>query len=281
MTSQRDDSNLPTIGTRSIPVRRNGGEKTEQDLVVVEEPLEIRLGFGSLEHRKEHRLPITMRTPGADRELGVGFLLTEGIIKHPDDVAWVTHCSNTVAPMGATENSQNVLRVELDEDVTVDLDSLQGHFCTTSSFGVCGNAALETLETASQFTITKLLFNQSANNINALSKNLIELQQNFSATDGMHAAATFDRHGQIKQVYEDIGRHNALDKLIGNYTLQSRLPMENFGIILSGKISFASVQKAMMAGCPLLAAAGAPSSLAIDIANKFGIKLIGFLKNNI
>ncbi len=280
MTSQTDDPNPAKMGTRSILVKRNGMELTEHDTVVVEEPLEIRLGYGSLDNRKEQSLSITMRTPGADRELGVGFLLTEGIIKNPDDVAWVTHCSNTVAPMGSTVNSQNVLRVELDEDVKVDLDSLQRHFYTTSSCGVCGKASLEALETIGQFVISQEPFHMPESAVSALPGKLAKLQKNFSATGGIHAAATFNQHADIEQIFEDVGRHNALDKLIGHYTLQSRLPMENLGIILSGRISFELVQKVMMAGCPLLAAIGAPSSLAIDAANEFGIKMLGFLKKD-
>jgi len=279
MSSQSDQCHAARIGTRSVRVKRNNVSKpTDEDYVAIEEPLEIRLGYGPIEKRQEHSLSITMRTPGNDRELGVGFLLTEGLITHPDEVAWVTHCSNTVAPGGTTSNQQNVLRVELDEDVVVDLESLQRHFYTTSSCGVCGKASLEALETQGQFKIEKNAFNVSGQNIRALPEKLAALQQNFSSTGGIHAAASFDQHGEIQQVFEDVGRHNALDKLIGHYTLQSRLPMNNLGIIVSGRVSFELVQKIMMAGCPLIAAIGAPSSLAIDAAENFNIDLIGFLK---
>lgn len=280
MTSKSDDIDLSAMATRTIKVKRNGAAQKERDVVVVEEPLEIRLGHGPLDERKEQSLSITMRTPGADRELGVGFLLTEGIIKNPDDVAWVTHCSSTVAPTGSTENSQNVLRVELDEEVEVDLESLQRHFYTTSSCGVCGKASLDALTTISQYKVGSGSFAIDTALIQSLPGELAKQQKNFSATGGIHAAASFDRNGIIQQIYEDVGRHNALDKLIGHYTLQSRLPMHNLGILLSGRISFELVQKVMMAGCPVVAAIGAPSSLAIDTADAFGIKMFGFLKKD-
>ena len=257
----------------SVTAVRNNSSQSVNDTIAIEEPLEIRLGFGSLDDRKEHPLAITMRTPGFDRELAAGFLFTEGLVKHPDEIAWITHCSTAYSPDG----NQNVLRVELDEEVEVDLDQLQRHFYISSSCGVCGKASLEAIEQESHYERDNS-FSLSASALKKLPELLVAHQSGFESTGGIHAAASFDDQGNIKAVYEDVGRHNALDKLIGHYALNNQLPMHSQGILVSGRTSFELLQKCMMAGCSCIVAIGAPSTLAIDAARKFNITLVGFLK---
>lgn len=242
------------------------------DRVVVEEPMEIRLGYGPLDDRKETPLAVTMRTPGNDRELGVGFLLTEGVVAQADDIAWVTHCSNALGPDG----EQNVLRVELDEEIDVDLDRLSRHFYTASSCGVCGKSSIDAIKQAIP-RIAATGIELPAERYLLLPEKLRAAQKNFASTGGIHAAASFDTNGDIVTCFEDVGRHNALDKLIGHHALQGDLPLQNNGMIVSGRLSFELVQKAAAAGCGLLVAIGAPSSLAIATADELGVRLIGFL----
>jgi len=257
----------------SVTAVRNDSSKTVNDTIAIEEPLEIRLGFGSLDDRKENPLAITMRTPGFDRELAAGFLFTEGLVKHPDEIAWITHCSNAYSLDGA----QNVLRVELDEEVEVELDQLQRHFYISSSCGVCGKASLQALAQESHYELDSS-FSLSASALKKLPELMVTHQSGFESTGGIHAAASFDEQGNITAVYEDVGRHNALDKLIGHHALNNQLPMNRFGILVSGRTSFELLQKCMMAGCSCIIAIGAPSTLAIDAAQKFNITLVGFLK---
>lgn len=259
----------------SVTAVRKSTAATVTDTIAIEEPLEIRLGYGSLDDRKENPLAITMRTPGHDRELAAGFLFSEGLVKHPDEIAWITHCSTSYSPDG----SQNVLRVELDEEVEFDLEQLQRHFYTSSSCGVCGKASLEALEQESHFKMMNE-FNLSATALKKLPEQLVKFQAGFESTGGIHAAASFDHKGSINVVYEDVGRHNALDKLIGHHALNNQLPMTKHGILVSGRTSFELLQKCMMAGCSCIVAIGAPSTLAIDAAKKFNITLIGFIKSD-
>ncbi len=265
------------LQTRRISVTtvRSNTSEIVNDSIAIEEPLEIRLGFGSLENRKEHPLAITMRTPGFDRELAAGFLFSEGLVKHPDEIAWITHCSSAYSHDG----SQNVLRVELDEETEVDLDQLQRHFYISSSCGVCGKASLEALTQESHFKLDSS-FGLSAAALQKLPELLVNFQSGFESTGGIHAAASFDKLGDITAVYEDVGRHNALDKLIGHHALNNQLPMNKSGILVSGRTSFELLQKCMMAGCSCIVAIGAPSTLAIDAARKFNITLVGFLKQS-
>ena len=237
---------------------------------MAEEPLEIRLGYGPLEKRKEYSLPLTTRTPGADRELGVGFLLTEGVIKKSDDVAWVTHCSNTVAPQGSTKNSQNVLRVELDEDISLDVEILKHHFNTHTNRG---KSSLLTLQATRHDSIATGSFDIESNAHIEFWQHL----KHFSMEGGAHAAA-LNREGQLKQSYVDIGQHNALDKLIGHYTLHSQLPMRDLGILISNRISIELVQKVFMAGCPAIVTMNPPSNLVIDTAGAYKVKIFAFSK---
>jgi len=245
------------------------------DVVATEEPLEIRLGYFAGDEHRERSISVTMRTPGKDLELAVGFLYTEGIIRRPDDVASVGPCGPPAA-----DGLINVVRVELAPDVEVDLDRLERHFYTSSSCGVCGKSSLEAVKVQSRFNLHDSKFTVARTALGGLPDALRAMQDVFDRTGGLHASGLFDAAGKISIVREDVGRHNALDKLIGNRLMANALPLSDFGIVVSGRASFELMQKAMMAGCPFLAAVGAPSSLAVQLAEEFGMTLVGFLKKD-
>lgn len=244
--------------------------ETASDLLAVEEPLEIRLGAG-----KEHRaVSITMRTPGADRELAAGFLFTEGILHAPAEIKAVKHC-------GKFPNTRNTIRVDLTEMTSVDLKRLERNFYTTSSCGVCGKSSLEALTVAGAREVlpgddSKI----AAEIIHRLPEILRNHQTVFAETGGLHAAALFDFAGNLVDLREDVGRHNAVDKLIGGQFLEKNLPLAEKILFLSGRASFELVQKAVMAQIPVIAAVGAPSSLAVEAARKFNLTLLGFVREN-
>lgn len=282
--------------SRTAVRRVNGGPVDEQfdDVLAVEEPLEIRLGYrenGRLTHRA---ISITMRTPGDDAALAAGFLFTEGIVKKPDQIESIRHCdrrrligsNNGTVPDGrvsarsnhSLQKSTNTIRVDLAENVDTDLKRLERHFYTTSSCGVCGKSSIEALKTGAErlpydgFVVTRDV-------INRLSNSLRGSQDIFDQTGGLHASALFDREGNIDLVREDVGRHNALDKVIGEKFLAGEVPLSDSVLMVSGRASFELVQKALMAGIPTLAAVGAPSSLAVELAREFGMTLIGFVRD--
>jgi FdhD protein len=252
-----------------------GLEETD-DVVATEEPLEIRLELdGADGQRVERSISITMRTPGNDEELALGFLYSEGIIRQPADVLLARPCGPP-APNGLI----NVVRVELAPGVAVDLDRLERHFYTSSSCGVCGKASLDAVAVQGRFDIAANGLRVASAVLGDLPAALRSDQAVFEETGGLHASGLFDAGGSVMAVREDVGRHNALDKLIGSRLQAGALPLTDFGLVLSGRASFELMQKAMMAGCPIVAAVGAPSSLAVDLAREFGITLIGFLKPN-
>ena len=253
----------------SVKVERSDG-RSENDRVAVEEPLEIRLGYGALEQRKQQAIAITMRTPGHDEELALGFLFSEGIIASLQQV-------RAVGPCGVGE-LDNAVRVELAEGVDPDLERLQRNFYTTSSCGVCGKQSLAALHAQSHYPIDADRFVLDVDALIALPDLLRPRQTVFARTGALHAAALFDQTGKLLVVREDVGRHNALDKLIGSCLRSGLVPLAEHGILVSGRASFELLQKAMMAGCPMLAAVGGPSSLAIEIAREFDLCLVGFLR---
>jgi FdhD protein len=258
---------------RHVAVRRVGAAGVD-DVVATEEPLEIRLGYSRRDgSRAEENVSVTMRTPGYDEELAVGFLFTEGIIHAHADVQGVV-ARGQPAPNGLT----NVVRVELTPGVTVDFKRLERNFYTTSSCGVCGKASIDAVAVQGQYDAGAMQFQVHSDVLGGLPGALKERQAVFEQTGGLHASGLFDGTGNIVAVREDVGRHNALDKLIGRALLDDRLPLAAHGIVVSGRASFELLQKAKMAGCPLVAAVGAPSSLAVDLANEFGMTLVGFLK---
>ena len=263
------DSRAADAGTR-----RADNAEPDSDAVATEEPLEIRLGYSRPDgSRAEETISITMRTPGNDEELAVGFLFTEGIVHAQTEV-------QSVVPRGqpAPNGLVNVVRVELAPGVAVDFKRLQRHFYTSSSCGVCGKASIEAVAVQGRFDLHHVGIRMSRDLLGALPAALKAQQAVFEQTGGLHASGLFDASGEITAVREDVGRHNALDKLIGSALMSGGVPLTNFGIVVSGRASFELMQKAMVAGCPLLAADGAPSSLAVELAKEFGMTLVGFLK---
>ena len=251
-------------------VHRLEGQKLslQPDFVAVEEPLEIKLLVG--DSTAAQPISVTMRTPGNDESLALGFLFTEGIIKHGNDVQSI-HV--------AEDPSGNALTVQLKSHVTVDLAKLERHFYTTSSCGVCGKASLEAVQQQCNIELPKTQWKVPSKVLYSLPDSLRNQQANFAQTGGIHGCALFDLDGNFILSAEDVGRHNALDKLIGQCILSMpTIPLSNHILMLSGRISFELVQKAAMAGIRFIAAVGAPSSLAIDLAEDMGITLVGFLR---
>lgn len=261
----------------AVPILRVDGadRRAADDRVAVEEPLEIRLDYDVPEGRRSHSVAITMRTPGDDRELAVGFLYAESVIGSAGDVAEAGHCG----PPAPDSGERNVLRVSLAPGVAVALDRLERHFLTTSSCGVCGKTSLEALSLRGQQPVAgdHLRFRREA--LWRLPAALRRRQLVFADTGGLHAAATFDEAGELGEVREDVGRHNAVDKLLGAALLAGAMPLADRGIVVSGRASYELMQKALAARIPLLAAVGAPSSLAVALARRFNITLVGFLRD--
>ncbi|AZA84354.1 sulfurtransferase FdhD [Chryseobacterium lactis] len=246
------------------------------DDISVEEPLEIRISY-EVAGKKEHKnISVTMRTPGNDRELAVGFLFTEGIISSRQQI------KNVYSPEAeCSRNSDNIVIVELIEDFVPELMKTERNFYTTSSCGVCGKGSIESIRTVSPFLHQeKEDIIISLETLYQLSEKLKSFQNNFSATGGIHASGIFDVNGNLLALREDVGRHNALDKLIGHTLFTGLLPLNDTILVLSGRASFELIQKAAMAGITIVTAIGAPSSLAVDLAKEFDITLIGFLRDN-
>lgn len=248
----------------------------KNDLFAAEEPLEIRLGWGEIEFRQQKKLVVTMRTPGNDFELCVGFLFNEGILHSSKDILSIRHCLEA----GKGEAYGNVVRVELNPDCNLDFDKLQRNFFTTSACGVCGKTGIEAIHTACLPLLKKNAPLVSPSLLANLPLRLREKQAVFEHTGGLHAAALFLPDGDLLLSYEDVGRHNALDKLIGACVMLDQIPLSDHLLFLSGRISFELVQKALMAGIPIVAAVGAPSSLAVELARDFGMTLLGFVRDN-
>lgn len=261
-------------GVKSVKINRVFQESMEatDDLLVVEEPLQILLRHGDENNRQEQNLSITMRTPGQDFELVLGFLLTEGIIASPNQIKQIWHCTS-VRP----EEQGNTVKVELQADVPLDSSVFSRNFYMSSSCGICGKTSIEAVvQHCSPLAAPINLPNHQV--LMKLPEKLKEHQLAFRFTGGIHAAALFNFSGEIELVREDVGRHNAMDKLVGaSFKL---IPAERLtkGVLLSGRLSFELIQKIAMAGFPLVCCIGAPSSLAIEFAQKQGIRVIGFLK---
>lgn len=252
--------------TYAIQQLRDGVVNNVDDTLAVEEPLEIRLGYTDPRRGRVHRsVSITMRTPGHDEALALGFLYSESILKRAEDVVSID------------QSRRNVIRIELSDDANFDAQRLERHFYTTSSCGVCGKASLETLSLTGFDALPGVDGRVKASALQALPSQLRDVQPLFVATGGNHGVALFDFNGKVELGMEDVGRHNAMDKLIGTLLKQGRLPLQQHGILVSGRASFELLQKALSAGCPLLAAVGAPSSLAVELAQEFNIILVGFL----
>lgn len=258
-----------------IKVKENSRHPT-MDEVSVEEPLEIKVRYGNDAEKKTKNLSVTMRTPGNDRELAAGFLFTEGIISNLDQIKNIKH-----AKTDCSRNNENSIVVELVSGFTPELMNADRNFYTTSSCGVCGKGSIESIRTVSFFQeMEKEELKIDLEVLYQLSEKLRVFQDNFSSTGGIHASGIFDLEANLLGLREDVGRHNALDKLIGFFLLENHLPLRNMILVLSGRASFELVQKAAMAGISFIAAIGAPSSLAIKLAKEFDISLLGFLGKN-
>ena len=244
------------------------------DRVAVEEPLEIRVGYATPESRAVRSLAITMRTPGDDLELALGFLVSESIIRRREDVIAVEYCG----PPAGDSGLRNVVRVELARNVNFDPARLNRHFYTTSSCGVCGKTSLDALHALDVVAPPAGVPVFTEATLVGIPGKLRAQQATFEHTGGLHAACVFTADGEIGVTREDIGRHNAVDKIVGWLLDNGQLPASGLGLMLSGRASFELVQKALCAGIPLVAAVSAPSSLAIDLASEFGITLAGFLR---
>jgi len=263
------------IQDASIVRYQNGQFQSVSDHLAVEEPLEIQLAFGRIGHREQRSLAVTMRTPGHDFDLVYGFLYTEGIIHGSADVLQIRYTGTQLSPT-AQENS---ILVELHPEAQFDFEQLNRHFYTSSSCGICGKASLEMVQTHTPFLLPvgMPLINPEA--LLKLPELLSPKQSMYEQTGGIHASALFSSDGDLRLSREDIGRHNALDKVIGAALQKMVFPLSNSILFLSGRAGFELVQKALMAGIPAIAAVGAPSSLAVELAEAHNLTLIGFLRN--
>jgi len=258
MASLRDKTAMSASVIEVPVVVVNGaGRVTRLDALAIEEPLEIRVAGTSIS--------VTMRTPGDDDALAIGFLFGEGLISGP-------------AQVSSIRLDKNIVNVELDNEVAFEADRLARNFYTTSSCGVCGKASIEAIEVFPETEIHSNIEVDAAI-IHGLPSRLASVQDVFRQTGGLHAAALFDRHGDLIDVKEDVGRHNAMDKLVGTRVMAGETPLDDKIVLVSGRASFELVQKAVMAGIPIMAAVGAPSSLAVELAATFGMTLIGFVRD--
>lgn len=239
------------------------------DLIAIEEPLEIRIGFEKAGLWTTQSLSITMRTPGHDFDLVAGFLLAEGIVHSRADIAGMRQ---------AGKPGSNVVRVDLAAGVAFDPSQFARHFYTTSSCGVCGKSSLDALESEGCRPLAREGFTIDASVVHALPAALREAQSVFERTGGLHAACLFDNEGRAIGVREDVGRHNAVDKIIGSQFLERGTPLDKALLLVSGRASFELAQKTIVAGIPVLAAVGAPSSLAVNLAREFDMTLLGFVR---
>lgn len=252
-----------------------GRPKQESDRLAAEEPLEIRVESGDKGHRMTTSLSVTMRTPGNDFELAAGFLFTEGILRRKRDVARIEYCTDAGVPQ-----EYNIVSAVLRPDVEFLADRLSRHFYMTSSCGVCGKTSLEAVRVVAHHPIPPDRPMLSAATISGMPERLRERQALFSETGGLHAAGLFDEAGKLLSLKEDVGRHNAVDKVIGAQFLGNLVPLSDRALAVSGRASFEIMQKAAVAGIPFVVAVGAPSSLAVTLANEFGMTLVGFARGN-
>jgi len=244
--------------------------KRRHDAVVTEEPLEIRLVARGV----TRTLAITMRTPGNDFELAAGFVYSEGVVRARKEIAGITYC---VDPAVDPEQRYNIVTVELSSATLPDLDRLERHFTTSSACGVCGRAQLDSLRDLGVEPLDDGV-RVSAATLYGLPDRMREAQRVFESTGGLHAAALFDESGCVKAVREDVGRHNAVDKLVGWGLMEGRLPFARTILMVSGRAGYEILQKSAVARIPVVCSVSAPSSLAVDLAREFNVTLAGFVR---
>ncbi|MEP2771061.1 MAG: formate dehydrogenase accessory sulfurtransferase FdhD [Fulvivirga sp.] len=261
------------VASTQVLKKRDQKIELKEDLLAAEEPLEIRLIYGTESDRKEESIAVTMRTPGHDFELALGFLFTEGVIKSYKDIHGIKHCQQVKSPaeMG------NVVKVSLQPETIFDQKKLDRNFYTTSSCGVCGKGSIEALQFRCNSISSDLKISEQS--LMDAPDKMRKEQAIFEHTGGLHAAALFSADGAIVMLREDIGRHNALDKLIGAAISTADVPLTNHFAVVSGRIGFELVQKSIAAGLPILGAVGAPSSLAVALAKEYNLTIAGFIKN--
>jgi FdhD protein len=246
-------------------IEANRLAETSDDVLAIEEPLEIRVGGRSV--------AVVMRTPGQDRELVAGFLVTEGLVRDRDQVLDMVRCRS-----GDGESSENVLDVLLAPGVTVDLERLTRHVFTSSSCGICSKATIEAVR--AQFPAITVPLAPRRDVLAGLPEKLRAAQVGFAASGGLHASGLFDAHGTLQLATEDVGRHNALDKVIGHAFFAEQLPLRDRILLVSGRVSFELMQKALAAGIPCVAAISAPTTAAVELARDSGQTLVGFLRGD-
>lgn len=255
-----------TVRRRVLRIR-DGVAAHQPDTLAAEEPMEIRVGG--------RPLTITMRTPGNDFDLAAGFLVSEGVVNAADHVAGIRYCAGATADGG---NTYNVVDVVLGAGVAAPDPSLERNFYTTSSCGLCGKASLDAVRTSAAWSVAEDPLTIGPETLAAVPDRLRAAQRVFDSTGGLHAAGLFTADGELLCLREDVGRHNAVDKVIGDALLAGLLPLRGKILMVSGRASFELVQKALMAGIPMLASVSAPSSLAADLAEETGLTLVGFLR---
>ena len=244
--------------------------------MVVEEPMEIRLGYGSMDYRKEESIAITMRTPGDDFELAVGFLFSEGIIHHKKDILSVKYCFT------GTQNQadKNVVRVELIPELEIDLSNQKRNFFAHSGCGICGKASIDAVYKTINHKVIKSDIKLTIKSLLQIPEKTLKQQVNFNNTGGIHSASVFDSNNKMLAIKEDVGRHNAVDKVLGHFLLSDDQDLSDKIIFLSGRMGFELVQKASMAHLPIVVSVGAPTSLSIKLGKELGMTLVGFTREN-
>jgi FdhD protein len=259
-----------TCAIKEVDIERAGvtAVAVTLDALAVEEPLEIRVQWTEADAPRLATLAVTMRTPGNDTELAAGYLFTEGVVQRRDDIVAVRSCRG------------GSIRVELSNDATIDLARLDRRSYVSSSCGTCGKTSLEAVRTTPVWRLSLAAPVVDDTLIRSLPRLLRRAQSVFDATGGLHASALFEVDGTLIGLREDVGRHNALDKVIGSELLAGRLPAPERILVVSGRVSFELVQKALMAGISIVAAIGAPSSLAVELARESGMTLIGFVRDD-
>ena len=271
-------NNLELVSVKEVLIQKVNNFKSTSlsDTLSIEEPLEIRIQYGTKNQRVQKSISVTMRTPGNDLELAIGFLFTEGIISSYQVIKDAYHTQMT-----CELQKKNIVQIELKEDFIPYLMQSDRNFYTTSSCGVCGKSSIESIKTVSPFhSMDNPKLNISLNTLYQLPQKLRTAQDDFTATGGIHASGLFSIEGNLILLQEDVGRHNALDKLIGSALITNSLPLNKHILLLSGRASFELIQKATMAGISIIAAIGAPSSLAVELATELNITLLGFLKKD-